>query len=164
MQKKAKITPKGPDKELLMMIALFIVAAAGITIFFIIPQISPVALGEDKSPSINLTSPPESGAQNITECLANYNIESNIVFFIYSDTCTYSNQMKPFVQQLETEGYKFLWIDAKNGSEIQKISACLGDVLEYTGTPEFICPIKEMSISGAFSNMEEMKSFADDCK
>jgi len=167
MQKKAKTPPTRIDKELLMMVALFVIAAAGITIFFIIPQISPPE--EISLPTgflaINITNYSENQLpQSITECLFKYNIESNRVFFIYSDTCIYSNKMKLWVQQLETEGYKFLWIDIRNESAIQITSACLGSILKYEGTPEFICPIKEKSVSGTFSNIEEMKSFSDDCK
>jgi len=154
------------DKELLFFIGIFVVAAIAIMGVFILPSLSE----PDKSLSvmegdiINVESSQNSIPLDLSSCLANYGISKDTVFFIYSDTCYYSKNMIPWVQQMESEGYKFLWADTTNASAIQIASTCLSGILRYEGTPEFICPSNGNSRVGAFSSLSELEGFANNCK
>jgi hypothetical protein len=153
------------DIELIAMVIVFIIAAVGIAVFIIIPWGSQGGEISNSEFGINLTNYSNNKLpQTSTECLATYSIESSRVVFIYSDTCVYSNQMKPWVQQLEGQGYKFLWVNIKNSSAIQIVSTCLSNVLRFEGTPEFICPSNEKSVVGIFTSIGEMENFANACK
>ena len=153
------------DKELLFFIGIFILAGAGIVVvFFILPSLQP---GGDIPSNGSVTVNTSNGGQqpmSMEECLANYGISSNQVFFIYSDRCIYSNEMKPLVQQLEKEGNRFVWVNVDNSSAIQITSTCLGGIFRYEGTPETICPSNKKGVVGSFSSLDELRGFVTDCK
>jgi len=166
MPKPGKVTQKGLlDKELLFFIGIFILAGAGIVVvFYVLPGLQP---GGDIPGNGSVTVNTSNGGQQpmgMEECLANYGISSNQVFFIYSDKCIYSLEMKPMVQQLENEGNRFVWVNVDNSSAIQITSTCLGGIFRYEGTPETICPSNKADWVGIFASMDELRAFVADCK
>jgi thiol-disulfide isomerase/thioredoxin len=166
MPKAGKVAQKGLiDKELMFFIGIFILAGAGIVVvFYILPSLQP---GENIPGNGSVTVNTSNGGQqpmSMEECLANYGISSNQVFFIYSDSCVYSMEMKPLVQQLENEGNRFVWVNVDNSSAIQITSTCLGGIFRYEGTPETICPSNKKGVIGSFSSLDELRAFVADCK
>jgi len=84
------------------------------------------------------------------------------VVFVYSNSCPYCNKMKPFVNELEDEGYKFYWAEGSDSEAREVITNCFSDLLgKYV--PQFICPATGKEQTGAMSK-DELKKFADDCR
>jgi len=166
MPKAEKVAREGLiDKELLFFIGMFVLAGAGIVVvFFILPSLQPRGdILSNGSVTVN-TSNGGQQPMSMEECLENYGISNDQVFFIYSDKCIYSMEMKPMVQQLENEGSRFVWVNVDNSSAIQITSTCLGGIFRYEGTPETICPSNKKGVIGSFSSMDELRAFVADCK
>jgi len=153
------------DKDLLVFSAVFVIAVIGlIFIFVIIPSGVSENTAAQTEQEIGVITNGETLIEDINTCLAKYTLTSRDIFFIYSDTCIYSNEMKPWVQQLESRGNSFVWVNTKNSSAMQIVTTCLAGVLKYEGTPEFICPANEKSFTGAFSSINELENFANNCR
>lgn len=158
------------DKEFIFMLALFvvaIVAIGGIIIFVLGPpaEESPTVGASNYTLPANVTVDSKyiPGVLDPKACLARYGIASSTVVFIYADDCPFSNTMLPLVQQLGGEGYVFYFANAANGSALQPVTSCLGDIAQMTSTPEFVCANNAQSRLGTLS-LEQLRGFAEDCK
>jgi len=158
------------DKDLLIFSAVFVIAVVGFIVIFVVFQIEIIPSGASENvtvqtgQNIGVVTNGDNTTEDINACLARYSWTGKEVFFIYSDTCTYSNEMKPWVQQLEERGNSFVWVNTKNISAMQIVTTCLSRILRYEGTPEFICPANERSFTGAFSSINELEDFVSNCK
>ena len=85
------------------------------------------------------------------------------IAFIYTDWCPHCKNMKPWVKELESEGYNITWINAGNKDDIKIATKCMEGVAQLRYVPEFVCLSKKVNKIGAFSSKEEMKSFFDNC-
>ena len=98
----------------------------------------------------------------ITSCLEENGLPTESIIFIYSDSCPHCTKMKPWVEELEGKKYQFLWVSV-NGDKIQTISKCLEGIVELRYVPDFICPLTEKNKVGAFTSIEEMENFIEEC-
>jgi hypothetical protein len=168
--RQTKPSNTGKDKDLLVFGAIFVIAVIGLIAIFVIFQIEIIPSGASENVAvragqeIGVVTNENNSIEDINTCLARYSLTNKNVFFIYSDTCTYSNEMKPWVQQLEGKGNSFVWVNTKNSSAMQIVTTCLSGILRYEGTPEFICPANEKSFTGAFSSINELEDFVINCR
>jgi parvulin-like peptidyl-prolyl isomerase len=95
-------------------------------------------------------------------CYDGYNITANTVIFYHASWCPHCQTMMPIVEELESEGYKFLWVETSSGENTEAIDACFSDVIQG-GVPEFICAGTKEYKLGSMSK-ENLKGFADKCK
>ena len=164
---------KKKDRDLLLMVSLFITSAAlliGI-IWFLLNPVTTEQPPVSESLSTNLPSKSYGGEGVITkgniksamECLKDYGIDKNAVVFIYSTQCPYSRSMEPAVSQLENEGYKFFWLNVENGTALQIVSECLSGIADLSGTPEFVCAATNRSKVSTMS-IDELRLFAESCR
>lgn len=91
------------------------------------------------------------------------NCEAKKVYFIYADWCPHCQKMKPWVTQLENEGYLFVKIDSQNQDAVNLARECLTGIAQLKYIPEFVCPSNKQSHVGEFASIEEMKSFVSSC-
>ncbi|MEM3455516.1 MAG: thioredoxin family protein [Candidatus Micrarchaeia archaeon] len=91
------------------------------------------------------------------------NCEVNKVYFIYADWCPHCQKMKPWVTQLENEGYLFVRIDSQNQDAVNLARECLNGIAQLKYIPEFACPSNKQSHVGEFASIEEMKRFVSSC-
>lgn len=97
-------------------------------------------------------------------CLSGYNISADTVVFFTQDGCDRCSDMKPLISQLKGEGYGFYTIDVDDEDELAVAEACLSDILDLEGVvPQFACAGKGRSRLGAFTSIEQMRDFADEC-
>jgi hypothetical protein len=85
----------------------------------------------------------------------------NTVIFVYSNSCPYCNKMKPLIEELEGEGYKFYWAESSDSEAKEIVSGCFSDLLGGY-VPQFICPATGTEKTGAMSK-NDLKKFADNC-
>jgi len=98
-------------------------------------------------------------------CLAKYNVSKNSVIFYYAESCPYSQEMMPWVQALETEGYKFEWVEASDQKKLGLTDECLGGIIQFAeGVPQFACPASNSLHIGEFDTQNDMRDFAQKCK
>lgn len=90
-----------------------------------------------------------------------FNEEPGTVVFVYSNSCPYCNNMKPIINELENEGYKFYWAESSDSESRAIVSDCFSDLLGGY-VPQFICPKMGVEKTGAMSK-DELKGFADSC-
>ncbi|MEM2974174.1 MAG: hypothetical protein QW112_00905 [Candidatus Micrarchaeia archaeon] len=148
-----------PDRGLIIFIGIFVIAMAGIVAFALLySRASPRPSAESISPAS------EGQPMGIQKCLARYGLDSTQVFFIYSDTCSFSQKMKPWVTLLESSGYRFVWANIDDASAIQLVSSCLTGIVRFAGTPEFVCPANGKSASGAFGSISDLENFVKECR
>ena len=101
------------------------------------------------------------------ECAEPYGISSDTIIFYYSNSCGWCAKMKPGVEVLEEEGYKFHWVEGSETSEL--IDDCIGDYMTSGGVPQFICPKTEEIYTGAFvdenGDLDQLalKEWVDEC-
>lgn len=105
----------------------------------------------------------------LVECAEPYNITSDTIIFYHSNQCGWCAKMKPGVQKLQKEGYKFYWAEVSDVKAMEVIEKCFGEYITSGGVPQFIC-VKNAKIKvGAFTDdnqnldLEALKKFADDC-
>ncbi|RMF07235.1 thioredoxin, partial [Candidatus Woesearchaeota archaeon] len=103
--------------------------------------------------------PSQPGKYN--ECIAKYNVTPETVIFYHADWCPHCKRMKPIVQKLEGEGYKFLWSETSKQENMDVIKDCFADVVE-SGVPEFICANSGELKVGEMTE-EALREFADRC-
>ena len=83
------------------------------------------------------------------------------VVFVYSNSCPYCNNMKPLIQELESEGYKFYWAEGSDVEARNVINNCFSDIVGGY-VPQFICPATGVEVTGAMSK-DALRQFADGC-
>jgi hypothetical protein len=102
------------------------------------------------------------------ECAADFDVSADSIVYYYSDTCPWCNMMKPGIEQLEDEGYNFVWSDSTSAEDNIMINQCFNNYMGG-GVPQFICLNKNEIKTGAFatSNQEldlnAMKAWVDNC-
>ncbi len=112
---------------------------------------------------------PKNNTQSILECAEPYGISSDTIIFYYSNSCGWCTKMKPGVEALEEEGYKFHWVEVSDTEASELIDNCIRDYMTGGGVPQFICPKTEEIYIGAFVDEEgnlnqlALKEWADNC-
>jgi len=113
--------------------------------------------GTNESNSNSSNSELNSSPSNENSC------KTNQVYFIYADWCPHCQKMKPWVQQLEQQGYYFTKINSEDSNAISQAVECLKGIVEFKYIPTFVCISNKQSHVGEFSSIEEMKAFATAC-
>jgi len=74
-------------------------------------------------------------------CLSEINISLDAVAFHYSDSCKACNKSYWWVDALEDEGYKFLWLNEDStNQDVKAQMQCLAEFLNIPGgVPQYIC-------------------------
>lgn len=112
---------------------------------------------------------PSEPAKPILECAESYGITSDTIIFYYSNSCGWCTKMKPGVELLEKEGYKFKWIEAGASEDLEIINNCVQDHMTSGGVPQFICPKTDEIHVGAFADANgdldqvALKEWVDNC-
>ena len=128
---------------------------------YLVTGLIPLSIIEDLKPNNN--------TQPILECVEPYGISSETIIFYYSNQCGWCAKMKPGVETLEEEGYKFHWIEGNDAEALELIDNCIRSYMTGGGVPQFICPRTEEIHIGAFTdeegnlNQSALKKWADDC-
>jgi len=105
-----------------------------------------------------------SSTNSSSELISNQNsCKTNEVYFIYADWCSHCQKMKPWVQQLEQEGYYFIKINSQDSDALSQAVECLKGIIEFKYIPTFVCISNKQSHVGEFSSVEEMKQFVAVC-
>jgi parvulin-like peptidyl-prolyl isomerase len=94
-------------------------------------------------------------------CIDNYGITGDTIIFYHADWCPHCTKMMPIVEDLEDEGYNFLWAETSS-RESSVIVECFSDVIQG-GIPEFICAGTNEYRLGEMSK-SQLRNFADKCK
>jgi thiol-disulfide isomerase/thioredoxin len=154
--KKTKITKTVVSVIIILALAIFIVN---------INKLIPLrAVKEQSTPKLSGEEQDKSGTQAITDsgnCFGNYGLTSDTVIFHHADWCSYCNRMKPIVEELENEGYKFHWSETSNNIGVDVVQSCFEDVIQG-GVPQFICAGTKEFKMGAIPK-SDLKDFADNC-
>lgn len=105
-------------------------------------------------------------ADALVECTG---LDADTMIFYYSNGCPWCQKMKPGVEALQKEGYKFYMAEGSDPEAAEMISSCIQDYMTSGGVPQFIC-LKTGDIhTGAFvdadKNMDKaaLKAWADSC-
>ncbi len=112
---------------------------------------------------------PNEPVEPILGCVEPYGITSDTIIFYYSNSCGWCTKMKPGVELLEKEGYKFKWIEAGNTGSLEIIDNCIQSHMTSGGVPQFICPKTDEIYVGAFAdangNLDQvaLKEWVDAC-
>jgi len=105
----------------------------------------------------------------ILECVEPYGITSDTIIFYYSNSCSWCTKMKPGVELLEKEGYKFKWIEGGDTASLELIDNCIQSHMTSGGVPQFICPRTDEIHVGAFADANgdldqvALKEWVDAC-
>ena len=130
---------------------------------YLVNELIPVSIMD------NQTSPKNNNAQPMLECAEQYGISSDTIIFYYSEKCGWCAKMKPGVEALEEEGYKFHWVEVSDTETLELIDNCIKSYMTNQAVPQFICPKTEEIYTGAFVNENEdldqlaLKAWADNC-
>ncbi len=128
---------------------------------YLVTGLIPLSIIEDLEPNNN--------TQPILECIEPYGISSDTIIFYYSNQCGWCAKMKPGVEDLEKEGYKFHWVEGSDTEALELIDNCIRDYMTSGGVPQFICPKTEEMYVGAFvdenGNLDQLalKEWVDNC-
>lgn len=95
-------------------------------------------------------------------CINKYGITKDTIIFYHADWCPHCANMKPVVQELEKEGYRFHWAETSTGEGVDIVNDCLKDSIQG-GVPEFICADTGEYKMGAISK-SALKAFAESCR
>ncbi len=100
------------------------------------------------------------------ECLNKYHITTDTVIFYHTDWCPHCQKMKPWVQNLTDEGYKFFSVEAeKEPNKVKIVKECASkEINTGGGIPQFGCPSNGELHVGEFSSISDMENFAKKCK
>ncbi len=98
-------------------------------------------------------------------CLEGYGIDKGAVIFYHTDWCPHCQKMKPWVQNLTDEGYKFFSVEAeKEPNKVKIVKECASkEINTGGGIPQFGCPANGKSHIGEFTSIADMKNFAEEC-
>lgn len=119
--------------------------------------------GGEINTTINSTNQTGNSSVNNTGNTPGNQCSPNVVYFIHADWCPHCQKMKPWVQQLEGEGYEFFWAESSNTSAIQIATSCLQGIAKMQYIPEFVCISNRGDHVGEFASIDEMRAFADEC-
>ena len=112
---------------------------------------------------------PTESAQPIAECIGPYGISPDTIIFYYSNSCSWCAKMKPGVEVLEGEGYKFHWVEGSDAEASEVIDECIQAHMTSGGVPQFICPKTDEIYTGAFTDEEgnldqsTFRDWVDEC-
>ena len=99
-----------------------------------------------------------------TACVEKYNVSLDTVFFYTQDGCDHCADMASWIRELKKEGYEFYTIDLDDEEKTKIADECLFKILDLSGDiPQFACASNGKGMPRAFTSIEEMKAFADDC-
>ena len=102
--------------------------------------------------------------ETTADCLERYNTSENTVMFYHTTSCPHCQNMMPLVEELQGQGYKFLWINANDAENRKVADECLSGVLKLGGgVPQFACPATGALQLGEFPSIDAMKEFATNC-
>ncbi len=98
-------------------------------------------------------------------CLEGYGIDKGAVIFYHTDWCPHCQKMKPWVQNLTDEGYKFFSVEAeKEPNKVKIVKECASkEINTGGGIPQFGCPANGKNYIGEFMSIADMKNFAEEC-
>jgi len=97
-------------------------------------------------------------------CLQNSSLSLDTVAFYHTNSCPHCAKMKPWVQELEQQGYKFLWAEASDTTNMTIAQSCLSSILKFSqGVPQFACPANGAWQLGEFASKDDMVNFVKDC-
>ncbi len=98
-------------------------------------------------------------------CFEGYGIDKGVVIFYHTDWCPHCTKMKPWVQNLTAQGYKFFSVEAeKEPNKVKIVTECASNEINTGGgIPQFGCLANGKSHSGEFMSIEDMKNFAEEC-
>ncbi|MBW2977409.1 hypothetical protein KY331_01045 [Candidatus Woesearchaeota archaeon] len=105
-------------------------------------------------------------ADALVECTG---LDPETVIFYYSTGCPWCQKMKPGVENLEKEGYKFYWAEGSDPEAAELIDNCIKEHMTSGGVPQFICLKNGKIQTGAFvdadKNMDQdaLQAWVDDC-
>jgi len=108
-------------------------------------------------------------AKPILECVEQYNVTEDTIIFYYSNSCGWCSKMKPGVEALEEEGYKFKWIEGSDEEGSELIDNCIKNHMTSGGVPQFICSKTDEIHVGAFADENgeldqiALKEWVDNC-
>ncbi len=97
-----------------------------------------------------------------------YDLSEDTIIFYYGDFCGWCAKMKPGIEQLEKEGYKFYWAESTTPTKSEVAKKCFKGVLG-SGVPQFICVKNAKVKSGAFVDdnsdldVDLMRDWVDEC-
>ena len=63
--------------------------------------------------------------QNYSDCFSQ---SPDTLVFVYSNTCPHCQAMKPIVQELQQEGYKFYYAESTDPQARDLVTGCFGDL------------------------------------
>lgn len=99
------------------------------------------------------------------DCLNRYNISSDSVIFYTGEDCDHCSRMRPWIRQLRNENYTVYTIDFADENRTSIADECLYNVLDLKGDiPQFACAALGKNHMGAFTSIEEMREFAENCR
>lgn len=106
----------------------------------------------------------ENSKTGIGACLAKNGLSMGTIAFYHSETCPHCAKMKPWIQELEAQGYKFYWVEGSNSTAMTVARDCYSTILKFNdGVPQFACPSNGKWQLGEFLSKDEMTKFASDC-
>ncbi len=85
------------------------------------------------------------------------------VYFIYADWCSHCQKMKPWVEQLISEGYAFIKVNSQDSTAVNEARTCLDGIAQLQYIPEFVCVGNKQDHVGEFASINEMKAFVSAC-
>jgi thiol-disulfide isomerase/thioredoxin len=134
-------------------VSALIIIALAVLIVNANKLVSPKVPGEEPTKPI--------GSESVVDYENCFSEDPSTVVFVYSNSCPYCNNMKPIIEELEKEGYKFYWAESSDSEARDIVSSCFNDLLSGY-VPQFICPKTGKEQTGAMSKAD-LKKFADDC-
>lgn len=102
----------------------------------------------------------------LVECTG---LDADTVIFYYSTGCPWCQKMKPGVEDLQKEGYKFYMAEGSDPEAAELIDNCVSEYMTSGGVPQFICLKNGEIHTGAFvdseSNMDQdaLQAWIDEC-
>lgn len=141
--------------------------AVGVLLFGCVGSGGLLSTTPDVKPAENNTVSNPNGSVNTasngpSSCLAKYGMEG--VVFIHADWCPHCQNMKPLVEQLQSEGYKVVMANTADKTILGQVSECLSGVAQMKYIPEFVCPKNKEDKVGEFASIDEMRAFFERCK
>ena len=164
-RQKKPVKSKKDSRELLIIFFIAVVSLFALSLL-LFPGLFDVVQGPGQinATAVTVTITRQQEKLSPTECLGKLGISEDTVFFFSSNRCTFSQEMKPSVIELQNKGYKFFFANIENVSAVNTLTTCLSSIANLSFTPEFICPATGESFVGSFSGIDELKAFADRCK
>ncbi len=96
-------------------------------------------------------------------CSMNYDVTPDTVIFYHASWCGHCNNMKPWIAQLEAEGYNVHHAEYTDSSAMQVVNNCMPQITN-DGFPHFGCTSNGKTHLGEFSSLAAMRTFSDECR